>query len=90
MVGISFEEAAFDEGEYLVVAEGLPGLGDEIAWGHFAGETFDDNVGVEAFDEVDDELDVIVQVEQMEVGRVGEVFVGHFCIFEYLELVEFH
>ena len=49
-----------DEGEDLVVAEGLPGLGDEIAWRHFAGETFDDDVRAEAFDEVDDEFDVIV------------------------------
>lgn len=46
LIGVSFEEAAFDEGEDLVVAEGLPGLGDEIAWRHFAGETFDDDVGV--------------------------------------------
>lgn len=26
----------------------------------------------------------------MEFGGVGEVFFGHFCIFEYLELVELH
>ena len=60
LVGVSFEEAAFDEGEDLVVAEGLPGFGDEIVWGYFAGEAFDDDVRAEAFDEVDDEFDVIV------------------------------
>ena len=68
----------------MVVAEVEPGFGDEIAGRHFAGEAFDDDVGVEAFDEVDDELDIFVEGEKVEFRGVGEVFVGHFCIFEYL------
>lgn len=48
-----------DEGEDLVVAEGLPGLGDEIAWGYLTGEAFDDDIRVETFDEIDDEFDII-------------------------------
>ena len=90
LVGISFFQSFFDKGEDLVVAEVEPGFGDQIAGWHFAGKAFDDDVGVEALDEVDDEFDVIVEGEKMKISGVGEVFVSHFCIFEYLELVELH
>ena len=68
----------------MVVAEVEPGLGDQVAWGYFASEAFDDDVGVEAFDEVDDEFDIIFKSKQMKIRRVGKVFVSHFSIFEYL------
>ena len=67
MVGVAFGEAFFDEGEDLVVAEGEPGFGDEVTWRHFAGKAFDDDVGVEALDEVDNKFDVIVKSEEMKL-----------------------
>ena len=83
-------EAFFDEGEDLVVAEVEPWGGYEITWRDLAGEALDNDVWVEAFDEVDDEFDVIVKREQMKIIGVGDVFVSHFCALEYLQLMELH
>ena len=90
LVGVALFKAFFDEGEYLVVAEAEPGFRDEVAWWYFAGETFDYDVWVEALDEIDDKFDIIFKCKQMKIIGVSEIFVGHFCVFEYLQLMKFH
>ena len=90
LIGIAFFEAFFDKGEYLVVAEIEPGFGDKIARWNFAGEALDNDVWVKPFDEVDDEFNIIFECKQVKIRWIGEIFVGHFCIFEYLELMKFH
>ena len=74
----------------MVVSKVEPGFGDEIARWNFTCKAFDDDIWVEVFDEVDDELDIIFESEEMKISGVGEVFVSHFCVFEYLKLVKFH
>ena len=68
----------------MVVAEIEPGLGDQVAGWNFACETFDDDVRVEALDEVDNKLDIIFKCKQMKISGVGEILVSHFSVFEYL------
>ena len=52
-------------------------------------ETFKNEVGSEAFDEVDNEVDVFVGSEEMEVGGILFVFLCHSSATNELELVEF-
>ena len=52
-------------------------------------ETFKNEVGSEAFDEVDDEVDVFVGSEEMKVGGILLVFLCHSSTTNKLELVEF-
>ena len=52
-------------------------------------ETFKNEVGSEAFDEVDNEVDVFVGSEEMEVGGILLVFLYHSSATNKLELVEF-
>lgn len=52
-------------------------------------ETFKNEVGSEAFDEVDNEVDVFVGSEKVEVGRILFVFFCHSSATNELELVEF-
>lgn len=52
-------------------------------------ETFKNEVGSEAFDEVDDEVNVFVGSEEVEVGRILLVFLCHSGATNELELVEF-
>ena len=51
-------------------------------------ETFKNEVGSEAFDEVDDEVDVFVGSEEMKVGGILLVFLCHSGATNELELVE--
>lgn len=52
-------------------------------------ETFKNKVGSEAFDEVDDEVDVFVRSEKVEVRGILFVFLCHSGATNELELVEF-
>ena len=52
-------------------------------------EAFEHEVGSEAFDEVDDEVDIFVGSEEMEVGGILLVFLSHSGATNELELVEF-
>ena len=90
LIGIPFFEAFFDEGEHLVVAEVEPWLRNQVSWRHLAGEALNYDIRVETFDEVDNKFDIIVERKQMKISGIGEIFVGHFSVFEYLQLMELY
>ena len=52
-------------------------------------EAFEDDVGTEAFDEVDDEVDVFVGREEVEVGRIRQILFRHPSALDELQLMEF-
>lgn len=90
MPGVSFHHSFFDASQHLIVAELHPRLADQIAWRHFAGETFDDDVGVELLGEVYHKIDVFLQIKKMKGRRILQVFFRHFRAFKDLQLVELH
>lgn len=90
MIGVAFEKAFLNEGEYLVIAEVEPWLRNQVSWRHLAGEALNYDIRVEVFDEVDNEFDIIVERKQMKISGIGEIFVGHLRVFENLKLMEFH
>ena len=88
MVGSSLRHAMTETvNEFVVLKspardgkEGRGGLGDE---------TFEDKVRTEAFEKVNDEVNVFVGREKVKIGRILLVFLRHTSSSDELELMEF-
>jgi len=87
LIAVALNHAGSETGYELMVLESPTRDGEERGGG-LGDETFEDEVGSEAFDEVDDEVDVFVGGEEMKVGRILFVFLCHPGASNELELVE--
>ena len=85
---VPFLHPLFDAGQHFIIAQLHPWLADEETWWHLASKTLDDDVRVEPFGKVNDEVDILLKVEEMEMIRMLKVFLGHLGAFEDLQLVE--
>ena len=85
---VSLLHSFLDAAQNHVITKLHPWLADEITWWHLARKSFDDDVRVEPFGKVNDEVDILLKVEEMEMIRMLKVFRGHRGAFEDLQLVE--
>ena len=74
---VPFFHPFFDAGQHFIIAQLHPWLADEITRWHLASKSFDDDVRVEPFGKVNDEVDILLKVEEMEMIRMLKVFLGH-------------
>ena len=84
----SFYHAMAHFGNKFVVFQAPTGDGKKAGW-RLRHKAFKDKVGAEAFEEVDDEVDVFVGCKEMEILRILGIFLCHACTFDELKLVEF-
>lgn len=86
---VTFFEPFLEQIPELLVADQSPtGARVESGWS-LSGKAFDDQVGTQPFENVDEKVDVLFFVEEMEMFRMLCVLLGHRGIFEKLKLVEF-
>ena len=65
---VPFLHPLFDAGQHFIIAQLHPWLADEETWWHLASKTFDDDVRVEPFGKVNDEVDILLKVEEITSG----------------------
>ncbi len=88
MTGVSFVHTATKFCHELMVFQ-APARNGKEAGGGLGNEAFEDEVGTEAFDEVNNEVNVFVGGKEMEVGGMFCIFLRHSGVLDELELVEF-
>ena len=90
LMGGASLEALIKQAEELYVADKAPGgLVDETGR-DFANEALDAEGRAEAFQHVNEEVEVFVQAEARKVLRASCIFLLHTGAFDYLKLMEFH
>lgn len=88
LVGVSCFHTATKFCHELMVFQ-APARNGKEAGGGLGNEAFEDEVGTEAFDEVNNEVNVFVGGKEMEVGGMFCIFLRHSGALDELELVEF-